>query len=83
MSAVEDTMAELVAMGLVEATGDTDADGHPRYRVTAAGKARVEGMADDALEQAVRTFSFGTSLPQWMARDIIFARAAYLKGLDE
>jgi len=78
---VEQTLEELIGLGLVEAFPDPHS-GQTRYRVTGRGKEAVEVQIDDCLEQAVSILAHSLSLPKWMAREMLFARAAYLRDLD-
>jgi hypothetical protein len=70
-----------VEEGYLEIVGE-DKEGNSLFAVTDKGRAHIEGMLDDALEQAVSVFSEQVDIPRWLARDLLLRRAQELRELD-
>jgi DNA-binding PadR family transcriptional regulator len=79
---IQEVLDESVEQGLIEVIG-TDTEGNDIFAMTAKGRAVVSEYLDDALEQTAVVFAERFELPLYIARDLLFKRAADLRALDQ
>jgi DNA-binding PadR family transcriptional regulator len=78
---IERTLADSVEAGLVTVVG-VDEQGNDIYTLTERGRNLMEEYLDEALEQASVIFAEHYGVPLYIARDLLFKRAAELRALD-
>jgi hypothetical protein len=81
LAEIQASLDESVRVGDIQVVG-VDEDGQTRYSLTADGEAHVQGLLDDALEQAAVILAQNLDVPRYIARDLLLHRAAELQELD-
>lgn len=74
-------LMDSVQAGLIEVIGQ-DEEGSDIFTLTERGRNLMEEYLDAALEQACVIFSEHYGIPLYIARDLLFKRAAELRALD-